>query len=376
MHFYSFVFKNLIRRRVRSALTILGMAIAVGAVVALVGISQGFERSFFSVYQQQQVDLIVQQAGGKQRLTSTLDEKLGAKIEAIPGVVRVNSGLVDFISMPNAEQIGVILQGWPPDSHRFEDIKLLQGERLQAGDHKKILLGKVLAEDLEKKVGDTVMVFEDAPFEVEGVFESYNLFENGGVVMLLEDLQKQMGRPGKVTGFTVVLDDPGNPKLIERVKHDIEALSTNITAAPARDFVSQTTELKLARGMAWITSAVAVFIGSVGVLNTMLMSVFERTREIGILRAIGWGPMRIVRMILMESVVLSVIGGLVGVVLALAMTEVLGRMPLVAGLIDKSIPREVIVQGLVIALAVGLLGAAYPAYRGARLMPTEAIRHE
>ena len=77
MRFYTFVLKNVVRRRVRSSLTVIGMAVAVGAVVALVGISSGFERSFMAIYQRQKVDIIVQQRGVKQRLTSVLDAKLG-----------------------------------------------------------------------------------------------------------------------------------------------------------------------------------------------------------------------------------------------------------------------------------------------------------
>ncbi len=86
MRFYSFVLKNVARRRVRSTLTVISMALAVGAVVALVGVSSGFERSFMDVYQRQKVDIIVQQRGIKQRLTSVLPVKLGDRIAKIPGV--------------------------------------------------------------------------------------------------------------------------------------------------------------------------------------------------------------------------------------------------------------------------------------------------
>ena len=77
MRFYTFVLKNVVRRRVRSSLTVIGMAVAVGAVVALVGISSGFERSFKAIYQRQKVDIVVQQRGIKQRLTSVLRRQAG-----------------------------------------------------------------------------------------------------------------------------------------------------------------------------------------------------------------------------------------------------------------------------------------------------------
>jgi putative ABC transport system permease protein len=111
-------------------------------------------------------------------------------------------------------------------------------------------------------------------------------------------------------------------------------------------------------------------------LNTMIMSVFERTKEIGVLRAIGWGRWRVVKMILMESILLSLLGGAVGTVAAMLLTNVLSRFPIAAGFIEGNLAPSVILEGFLIALGVGLLGAAYPAYRGAQLLPTEALRHE
>jgi len=132
----------------------------------------------------------------------------------------------------------------------------------------------------------------------------------------------------------------------------------------------------MAQAMAWMTSVIALVIGAVGVLNTMIMSVFERTREIGILRAIGWRKTRVVRLILFESILLSIIGAVLGIVAAVLLTRALTWWPMVNGLIRGDVAPVVMIQGFFIALAVGLIGGAYPAYRGAQLLPTEALRHE
>ena len=379
MRFYTFVLKNVVRRRVRSSLTVVGMAVAVGAVVALVGISSGFERSFLDIYQKQKVDIIVQQRGVKQKLTSVLDAKLEGEIKKIPGVKQINSGLVDFTSMDELGPVGVLVQGWEPDS----PLMLALGPELQPGgrlltyaDKKGVLLGQRLAISLDKKVGDKLTIFDNETYTVAGIFKSGTVYENGSMTVLLPDLQRFMGREGQVSGFAIVVDNRDDKAEIERIRLAIEALGKNLEATPTAQFVNATQEIQFVRAMAWVTSAVALVIGAVGMLNTMVMSVFERTREIGILRAIGWGRWRVVRMILMESILLSVAGGIVGTAGAVALTHVLANQPAVAGMVDSYVAPWVIGLGFGIGLCVGLLGAAYPAYRGAQLLPTEALRHE
>ena len=128
--------------------------------------------------------------------------------------------------------------------------------------------------------------------------------------------------------------------------------------------------------MAWLTSAVALLIGGFGMMNTMIMAVHERTKEIGILRAIGWGRGRIVRMILLESLVIGVVGAIVGGIGASILVRLLTRVPTVSGLIDGRIEPRFFVYGLLLALAVGLIGGLLPAYRASRLLPTVALRYE
>jgi putative ABC transport system permease protein len=378
MRFYSFVFKNVVRRRVRSTLTVIGMAVAVGAVVALVGVSNGTERSFKEIYKRQNIAIIVEQRGNKQRLTSVLDEKLGDKIAKIPGVTQVSPGLVEYGEL---EELGVeaaILNGWPADSPLMKKLDVVPGGRLlKADDVDGVMLGEELAAALEKHVGDKIPLFDpNKKYTVVGLFRSPISYENRSMVLLLPEVQRLMDRQGKVSGFAVVVDHPEDEAEVKRICDDIKALGPRILARSADEAVSATTEIRFIRATSWITSTLAIIIGAVGMLNTMIMSVSERTREIGILRAIGWRQFRIVRMILVESVLLSLCGGVLGTVTAVWVTKLLGKLPAVAGLIDTHIDPSVLVFGILSALLVGLLGAAYPAFRGAQLQPTEALRHE
>ncbi len=382
MRFTTFILKNVLRRPIRSVLTGIGVALAVGAVVALLGISYGFEKSFAELYEGRDVDLIVLRAGVTERLTSSVDQRVGRRLEGLPGVDAVTAGLMDVVSFPEANLIGVPIQGWAADSFLFDDLKMIEGRRLLANDRRVVMLGIILARNLDKRPGDTIEI-EMEPFEVIGVYESFNVFENGSAVLLIEELQELMDRPGQATGFQVVLEDtPDREQARDRLRGQIEDLrdeqgrSLKLAALPTREYVQSTLQIRMAHGMAWLTSAIALVIGAIGMLNTMIMSVFERTSEIGILRAIGWRKPRIMGMILGESLVLCVAGATVGTLGAVVLTRWLSTFPAVSGYIQGVIPPVVFLQGFAIAILVGLIGGVYPAYRGASLAPTEAIRHE
>jgi putative ABC transport system permease protein len=378
MRFHTFILRNVLRRRVRSSLTVVGLAVAVGAVVSLVGISNSTVQSFLDIYRNQKIAIIVQQRGVKQRLTSSLSDQLGDEIAKIPGVKQVNAGLIEYMSLEELGINAVFVQGWVPDSPAMKSLNILPGGRyLTTADKKCVLIGEELAAAIDKKAGDAIPLFEDGLYTVAGVVKSPVPYEANGLWLALPELQHYMSRKGQVTGYSIVVDNPEDLAEVDRIRADIMALGSNIDAKRADESVTSTTEIRFIRATSWITSTLAIIIGAVGILNTMIMSVSERTREIGILRAIGWRKRRIVRMILVESLLLSLLGGALGTAVAVTITPMLGKHPAVAGLINANIANGgVIAFGIGMALAVGLLGALYPAYRGAQLLPTEALRHE
>jgi putative ABC transport system permease protein len=376
MRFLTFVIKNLVRRRFRSLLTIMGIALAVGAMMALVGISRGFVDSFIELYQGRDIDLVVVRAGVAERLTSALDESLGGKIRQVPGVKQVTGVMMDVVSFSDLNLFGVPILGWEPNAFMFDNLKLVSGRTPTFDDGRVVLLGSILAKNIGKTTGDTLAVLEEEPFQVIGVFESFSMAENGSMIVTLAELQRLMDRHGRVNVFNIIADDRFDETAIEKLRGEIAAAAPGLSAMTTENFVTSDNQIRAARGMAWMTSMIAILIGSVGVLNTMVMSVFERTQEIGILRAMGWRKSRVVRMILLEAVVLSLGGALLGTAGAVGLTRLLSRLPAFSGLISSHFPPQVIGQGVLISLILGLIGGIYPAIHGAGLQPTEAIRHE
>ena len=383
MGFGSFIFKNLLRRKFRALLTAMGVAIAIAAVVALLGLSNGLRRSSMERFENLGVDLVVQRAGVAQRLNSSLDQTFGDRLKDLKYVKGVAPSLTDMVSFSSSSPIGAPVNGWPADSFAFSSVSITDGRQLMADDKGTVMLGHKLASDLKKKVGDKLAI-EGSTFEVVGVYESRNMIDNGSAIIPLADLQKLMDRTDQVTEFQIAVASPAEAQgtAIEELQKEIQNLRDSdgnllgLAALTTEQLVSKNTEIKLVEAMAWITSAIALMIGSVGMLNTMIMSVLERTQEIGILRAIGWRKSRVVQMILCEAFLLSLLGAVIGVVFAIVLTRSLAAFSSVNTYVRSDLSPFVIASGFALAAIVAVIGGAYPAIRGASLPPTEALRYE
>ncbi len=374
--------KNVLRRKSRSALAAAGVATAAAAAIALVGFSNGFETSAKDIYLGHGVDLVVVHAGLAQRLTSSLNESVGNQIAALPHVAAVSGSLTDMVSFGEGSLVGIPVHGWPVNSFLFDTLTIQSGQRLASGDRQGILLGARLAESINKRPGDDVAIESYGRFHVAGVFHGVNVLEDASAVALLGDLQQLMDRPGQVTEFQIKLDRKiaGVPAALEQVRRQIEDLKNpagerwGLSATPSQQYASGSTEVHMAHGMAWATTAIAMVIGCVGVLNTMSMAVFERTQEIGVLRAIGWHKWRIVLLVVCESELIAAAGAVFGAAVIIPLAPLLARIPWVQGLIRPEVAPPVVTVAVILAILVGLVGSVYPSYRSSRLDVVHALQ--
>lgn len=374
MHFVSFLIRNLLRRKLRTLLTASAVAIAVGSVVSLVGISTGFLDTFMGFYKGVGIDLLVTREGGAaRRLTSSLPESLADKIKAVPGVKEVIPGSVDVIALSEYDLPVVPVNGLVPETFIFDHYRMSSGRKLNRDDQEAAMLGVALAAAVGKKVGDKLELIPDEPYEIVGIFEADSPLDNGAVILPLKQMQYMTDREGLVTGVSIVLENPDDTGQMQSVKEAVLKLEKGLSVRPTKEHVESLTEIRTVIGMAWLTSAVAMVVGTLGMLNTMLMSLQERTGEIGLLRAVGWTRGRIARMILGESVLLSVLGGVLGVLGAMALVFVLTQLP-AAMMVQSRISPTVIVQGMTVALVVGILGGVLPALHATKLAPADALR--
>ncbi len=184
-----------------------------------------------------------------------------------------------------------------------------------------------------------------------------------------------MGYNQPATAFMIKSKDRDG-EFIKALRKRIEDSFPDLSARSASDYISNDRQIRLSRVMAWTTAGVALVVGAVGMLNTMLMSIFERTREIGLLRAVGWRRHRVLGLVLGEAVLLAVGATIVGGVMSVISLKALSTFPSARGFIDPTLPPAVIGMALAMGFALSVLGGLYPALRAAALDPTEALRYE
>jgi putative ABC transport system permease protein len=313
----------------------------------------------------------------------------------MPEVDRVSEGVVGNanVQRPSGaiDNDILLVQGWKPDNFGYEDMTIIDGRALRADDHHKVLLGRILANNFKDKgiahkVGESITFVGDPdhPYEIVGIYKSRVVFEEGGAIVPFADGQMLHSKKGKVTGFSVRVKktQPDSAAEVDAVRKKIEALQDpdephiRLTAYPPERYVQQVSQLQLIRALTWLVSVIALIVSVISLLNTMTMSVLERTQEIGILRAVGWPRRRVIRMVLGEAAALAALAAAAGSVLAFVGMQGLTLMPKVNGFIEPDLAPVVVLEGFALTVLVGVIGGAYPAYRAARLLPTEAIRHD
>lgn len=369
MIFLTIVTRGLTRRPMRTGLTIVGISIGIAAVVALVGMSRGFETGWAAGMKIRGTDIVVSNMGSA--LTpKPFNASVVQRITPLPHVAETCTLLVDLMSVEKAEMMIVSSRQW--DGFSWKNLKIVTGRLPNDELEKAVVLGKTAAEVLNKKVGDSIQL-ETEEFAVVGIVDGGAVVENGSVILSLPIFQELTGNQGKINIIDLRVTPGTTSEEMAQLCTRISTAVPEARAVIAGEHIRDSQAYRIIRAMSWGTSLLAVLVGVLGVMNTMLMTVFERTQEICVLLAIGWKRSRIVRMILWESALLGFLGGLGGVLVGYVGVKVLVTAPAIRGLLEPDLNPRLLVTAVAIAVVVGIFSGLYPAWRSSRLMPSQAL---
>jgi putative ABC transport system permease protein len=369
MNLITLALRNLRNRPVRTGLTVVGIAIAVGCALSLQSLSRGIQSGVRAGLDEIGSDLIVIPKNAASLLSGFIPESALERIGAIPGIARLSGALIAFA--PSEAAGNVLTFGWPDGSFLWKKVPLRQGRVPEAGQSRVAVLGDALATALGKKLNDELDLFGQS-FKIIGIAAYGSSVNRGLVLVRLADLQDVSYSPRQVTIAYVGVADRDRSELA-RIRDAIQGPG-NAVAAPAAEVLDHDRNFIVLHALALAAAIIAAVMSALAVIAALALATKERTREIGIFSAIGWSDGRIMESIVIEGVSLWAIGCALGVALSLGVAYAVPNMPVVGHLIAFQLSVALIVPVVGTALVLCVLGALLPAWRAARMLPAEALR--
>jgi putative ABC transport system permease protein len=362
--------RNILRAPLRSLMTVLGIAAGVALFAAVSAITADLKQQIAGAIEAYHFDLVVHERRAPSPFSSKITR---AQMQALVG---------DYGDAVAPMVVGTLNEKWNPyalvmgvEPAFAGRMALVAGRQMVAGEGE-AMLGELGAQRMGVQPGAHITLGEQQ-FLVAGVFRTGSRMFDGGVMVGAAQARQMFAPEGTEGPFTLALLRTGDRAATQRLVADLQLRHPALRAIPATEFAGA---LRLFRVVdAFVgTIAVVALVGTVLVVsNTLLMAVSERTREIGILMAVGWTPWLVLRMLLAESVVLCLAGAALGNVFGLALLHAVNGMESVGfGWIPVHLAPALVATSFALTLAVAVLALAWPAVVLWRMQPLAALRHE
>ncbi|MEM5804636.1 MAG: ABC transporter permease [Candidatus Aenigmatarchaeota archaeon] len=395
IEYLSVAVENIKHRRIRSWLTILGIFIGIAAVVGLISLSQGMNAAIAQQFEMLGADTITIMPGrlgpaagyGSKPFTND-DVKIIESVRGVGTVVpmiyrtqevkfRGESRLTFVIGVPADEIESVVFD--------LSGLHITKGRMPSETDKYGLIAGKMIEDDFFKddvSVGDKIQI-AGSDFKVRGFLsEVGNPTDDTQIYIHLDTAREIFDEPDKVDAIFLQVRSGAD---VEKVAKDIKE---ELKDARGQEDFSVLTSAQLSETVGAVLgivqlvfigiASISLLVGGVGIMNTMYTSVRERTREIGVMKAIGARNSDIMSIFLFESGVLGLVGGAIGIALGFVLSKSVEMIAHNAGymILKASINPELILLGLGFSFGVGVLSGVLPARSAAKMNPVDALRYE
>lgn len=401
--FFKLSLNNLKRRKLRAWLTMLGIFIGIAAVVSLISLGQGLRTAITGQLASLSTDtLTVQNAEtGFGPPGSTAIKKLTERdLKLVGGVRGVEFAIGRYIRTARMEFNDVVIFRTITDVPDLQEqrewiyssggLKADQGRLLKSGDHGKIVLGHNFVGDenlfgKEIVLGKRVLI-EGEEFEVIGFLEpSSNFFLNSAILMLKSDLKEIMEIDEEIDLIALRVDNPDNAEEIaQRIEKELrndrnlKAGEEDFTVSTPLEAINSVNTILNAINIVVVgIAAISLIVGGIGIANTMYTSIIERRREIGTMKAVGAKNSDILSIFVIESGLLGLVGGIIGVIIGLGISYSVSAGANVAfgsEIIAFQCPPYLIAFAVAFSFSLGIVFGLVPSYQASRLKPVDALR--
>jgi putative ABC transport system permease protein len=390
---YQVAYKNLLRKKTRSSLTILGIGLSAWVLVSLLGFNRGYESALNKDIDNMGFQVLVTAKGCPYEAATLMlkggtglrymKESILSDILKHEEVEQVTPQLMAAVFDPNKGESGSINAYLGVDPATFPAmksyLKFKQGAWFTDPEAYEVVVGYEVAELEQRELGDMLLIPEkNVELKVVGVLARSGTADDGTFFVPLRTVQKIFEKEGLITAAGIKVDKNANMTELENKLYDLPDVQVVSMAQVKTTIMSLVSTAKV---MVFSIALIAILIAMLGVINTILMSVFERFQEIGIIKSMGALPWDVFRMIWTETVILCLLGGTVGISFSFALSKVTDI--LIRRLLPYTPTGSLIAVNsglglltLAVVLGIGLVSGAYPAWRAARVRPLESIRSE
>ncbi len=362
--------RNILRRKVRTLITILGVAIGISLFTTAISFSEGFQTQMQDIIKNYQVDITVQRRGSPTPIHSRITWEDYQNLQKIDEIENISSMIIGTVRTKWNPYFMII--GISNDILNYR-IGLLEG-RIMLPGKKEAIIGQLAAEMFNFGINSKIEFGEDEVYTLTGIYSTSIRIIDGAICLDLKDIKRILRFNDYANMLFIRVKNNVNPvTIIHKINNDYPELY----AARSGDFANHLRLNNTVKTFVWAITVISLFTSCIIISNTLIMSITERTREIGILMAIGWSKLRIIRMIMNEALLISLAGCLAGNIIGIIQLWILNHINAVGlGWIPVFISYETFFKSIVFSAVVGILSAISPAIIASKLLPAEALRYE